>query len=111
MSWLLSGDCIGIIKQYDTTPLLPYSLRVHLIESDRIATPGGYGAGGSITFTTGKNTETGNTIYDGVEVDLCLLCGEAQHFAIDPAFQAQADAYHVCAVGLDRGGGDGGGHV
>ena len=42
---------------------------------------------------------------------LCLLCGEAQHFAIDPAFQAQADAYHVCAVGLDRGGGDGGGHV
>lgn len=69
VSWLLSGDCIGIIKQYDTTPLLPYSLRVHLIESDRIATPGGYGAGGSITFTTGKNTDTGNTIYDGVEVD------------------------------------------
>ena len=23
VSWLLSGDCIGIIKQYDTTPLLP----------------------------------------------------------------------------------------
>lgn len=69
VSWLLSGDCIGVIKQYDTTPLLPYSLRVHLIESDRIATPGGYGAGGSITFTTGKNPDTGNTIYDGVEVD------------------------------------------
>lgn len=69
VSWLLSGDCIGIIKQYGTTPLLPYSLRVHLIESDRIATPGGYGFGGSVTFTTGKNPETGNIIYDGVEVD------------------------------------------
>lgn len=69
VSWLLSGDCIGIMKQYSTTPLLPYSLRVHLIESDRIATPGGYGFGGSVTFTTGKNPETGNTIYDGVEVD------------------------------------------
>ena len=42
ISWLLSGDCIGLIKQYETTRLLPYSLRVHLIESDRIATPNNY---------------------------------------------------------------------
>ena len=34
ISWLLSGDCIGLIKQYETTRLLPYSLRVLLIESD-----------------------------------------------------------------------------
>lgn len=69
MSWLLSGDCIGLIKQYPVTRLLPYSLRVHLIESDRIATPGGYGSGGSVTYTTGRNPDNGNTIYDGVEVD------------------------------------------
>lgn len=69
ISWLLSGDCIGIVKQYKPTSLRPYSLRVHLIESDRIATPGGYGMGQSITYTTGKNPDTGNTIYDGVEVD------------------------------------------
>ena len=69
VSWLLSGDCIGLIKQYPVTRLLPYSLRVHLIESDRIATPGGYGSGGSVTYTTGRNPENGNTIYDGVEVD------------------------------------------
>lgn len=69
ISWLLSGDCIGVIKQYKPSRLLPYSLRVHLIESDRIATPGGYGMGQSITYTTGKNPTTGNTIYDGVEVD------------------------------------------
>lgn len=69
ISWLLSGDCIGLLKQYNTTRLMPYALRVHLIESDRIATPGGCGVGASITYTTGKNPETGNTIYDGVEVD------------------------------------------
>lgn len=69
ISWLLSGDCIGVLKQYKTDRLLPYALRVHLIESDRIATPGGWGAGASVTYTTGKNPETGNTIYDGVEVD------------------------------------------
>ena len=69
ISWLLSGDCIGVIKQYKPSRLLPYSLRVHLIESDRIATPGGYGMGQPITYTTGKNPTTGNTIYDGVEVD------------------------------------------
>lgn len=68
-SWLVSGDCIGVLKQYDTTPMLPYSLRVHLIEADRIATPINYGNGASIYYTTGKNPENGNTIFDGVEVD------------------------------------------
>ena len=69
ISWLLSGDCIGVMKQYAVERLRPYSLRVHLIESDRIATPGNYGTGTSINYTTGKNPDTGNTIYDGVEVD------------------------------------------
>ena len=68
-SWLLSGDSIGVLKQREVTRLLPYALRVHLIESDRIATPGNYGTGTSINYTTGKNPDTGNTIYDGVEVD------------------------------------------
>ena len=69
VSWLLSGDCIGIVKQYKTTRLLPYSLRVHLIEADRVATPTGAGIGTSLLYTTGKNPDNGNTIYDGVEVD------------------------------------------
>lgn len=69
ISWLLSGDCIGVLKQYDVSSLLPYAVRVHLIESDRIATPGGCGIGASINYTTGKNEKNGNAIYDGVEVD------------------------------------------
>ena len=69
ISWLLSGDCIGVMKQYKTDRLLPYSLRLHLIESDRVATPTDYGSGAFTNYTTGKNPNTGNTIYDGVEVD------------------------------------------
>lgn len=69
ISWLLSGDCIGVMKQYKPERLMPYSLRVHLIEADRIATPYDHGAINVINCTTGKNPDTGNTIYDGVEVD------------------------------------------
>ena len=69
ISWLLSGDCIGVFKLYDPDPLRPYALRLHLIESDRIATPIENGTGASINFTTGRNPDNGNTIYDDVEVD------------------------------------------
>lgn len=69
ISWLVSGDCIGVLKQYETSNLLPYALRVHLIESDRIATPANFNTGTSINYTTGTNPKNGNTIYDGVEVD------------------------------------------
>lgn len=69
VSWLLSGDCIGLIKQREVTRMLPYSLRVHLVESDRVATPVECGSGMSVAYTTGKNPDNGNTIYDGVEVD------------------------------------------
>ena len=68
VSWLLSGDCIGVLKQYEPDRLRPYSLRVHLIESDRIATPTEYGSSAPLQFTTGRNPDTGNAIYDGVEV-------------------------------------------
>ena len=68
MSWLLSGDCIGVIKQYETDRMYPYSLRIHLVEADRVATPID-GNGITALCTTGKNQDTGNVIYDGVEVD------------------------------------------
>jgi len=69
VSWLLSGDCIGVIKQYPVSNLMPYALRVHLIEADRVATPVQDGMGMSHLYTTGKNPANSNTIYDGVEVD------------------------------------------
>ena len=67
LSWPMSGDCFCLFRRYESTPMQPYSLRLHLLEADRVRTPT---ADGGITMltTTGK-AENGNTIYDGVEVD------------------------------------------
>ena len=67
-SWLVSGDVFAVVKQYEPTPLTPYSLRLHLIEADRVATPTTSGIITPMLLTTGKATN-GNTIYDGVEVN------------------------------------------
>lgn len=67
-SWLVSGDSFVVIKQYDPTVLTPYSLRLHIVEADRIATPTTAGILAPMAMTTGK-AANGNTIYDGVEVD------------------------------------------
>lgn len=65
-AWLMSGDVFALIKRVDPTPLRPYSLRIQLVEADRVSTPANcctvYG------ITNGK-TETGNMVYDGVEVN------------------------------------------
>lgn len=66
-SWLVSGDCFGLFKQSPVTTLEPYSLRIHLIEADRISTPTYTGPLSPIN-TLGK-TKEGNRIFDGVEVD------------------------------------------
>lgn len=67
-SWLVSGDVFAVIKQYEPTTLMPYSLRIHLIEADRVATPTSSGTITPMLLTTGK-AANGNTIFDGVEVD------------------------------------------
>lgn len=67
LSWPMSGDCFAVVKHYGTTPLMPYSLRLHIVEADRVRTPTADGGIGILT-TTGT-AENGNAIYDGVEVD------------------------------------------
>ncbi len=67
-SWLVSGDTFAVLKQYDPTQIMPYSLRIHIIEADRVATPTAAGILTPMAITTGK-AENGNAIYDGVEVD------------------------------------------
>ena len=62
-SWLASGDCFGLVKRYKPTKLMPYSLRIHVIEADRVSTPGTSGMGGR---TDGKQNE--HKIFDGVEI-------------------------------------------
>lgn len=67
MSWLLNGDAIGIVKYKPVTKFMPYGLRIHMIESDRISTPrhviNNYNQQNGIAQI--KN----GWIYNGVEVD------------------------------------------
>lgn len=85
-SWLMSGDVFALIKREETDRMHPYSLRIHLVEADRICTPFKYR-----TFALRSPLEcvipdgdegAGNTIYDGVEVDK----------------NGKVVAYHICDV-------------
>ena len=75
LSWPMSGDVFALIKRSEPTALMPYSLRLHILEADRVRTPtDAKASGGTIIsslssgLTTGK-AANGNYIYDGVEVD------------------------------------------
>ncbi len=79
-SWLMSGDTFALIKRYDATPLNPYTLRLHIIEADRIRTP--HDKGHVLNHIEGKNKTNGNLIHDGVEVNA----------------QGQITAYHISST-------------
>jgi lambda family phage portal protein len=65
MSWLMSGDVFALITREEATRQNPYTLRLHLIEADRVATPSSVL---SSVYTEGK-AGNGNKVHDGVEVD------------------------------------------
>jgi len=67
-SWLVSGDVFVLRKDYGVSQEQPYALRLHVIEADRVGTPGKY-FGDSLMTTEGRNSENKNKIHDGVEVD------------------------------------------
>ena len=87
-SWLVSGDVFVLLKQYDPTPLMPYSLRLHVIEADRIATPD---TDAKAPFLTSGKAKNGNTIYDGVEIDKNGMI-VAYHIRSTYPFEIGADA-------------------
>lgn len=62
VSWLMNGDGFALIKQEEPTVWMPYGLRIHLIEADRVNNP---------DYQTGSNVKAknGNRIYNGVEID------------------------------------------
>ena len=71
LSWPMSGDVFALIKRADPTPLMPYSLRIYLIEADRVRTPSE--VSGAKNFhgcnSTTMHLDNAHTIFDGVEVD------------------------------------------
>jgi len=68
-SWLMSGDVFPLFKRRPPDHIRPYSLRIHLVEADRVRTPMEYGGTSYPNITNGKNPNTDNRIFDGVEVD------------------------------------------
>ncbi|MCH5207549.1 MAG: phage portal protein [Oscillospiraceae bacterium] len=86
-SWLMSGDVFAALKRIKTTSRLnPYSLRIQLIEADRVCTPNKVN-NGIYTYTEGQNSNNGNYIHDGVEVNS----------------DGRVVAYHVCDVHPNAG--------
>ena len=68
-NWLPNGDIFALFQRdFRTTPMNPYSLRIHMIEADRICTPYDMRAVPSGMRTDGI-AKNGNRIFDGVEVD------------------------------------------
>lgn len=82
MGQLLNGDAFCIRKYEKPTPFMPYGLRLHLIESDRVCTPYATGVtvGNSVYGSFATNDANGNEIYSGVEIDK----------------NGKVVAYHVC---------------
>lgn len=78
MSWLASGDVFVLFQRQAATPINPYSLRLRLVEADRIRTP--LAPGSNNFITDGENPDNRNKIFDGVEVDA----------------NGRVVAYHIC---------------
>lgn len=70
-SYRESGDCFILFK-WEENKRSPYSLRLHIIEADRVSTPNQYPQNyykGQFDIVEGVNPNNDNPIYDGVEVD------------------------------------------
>lgn len=109
LAWPMSGDVFALIKRVDATPLMPYTLRLHLIEADRVRTPTLAGEGVKVspfmTDTTTAKLENGNTIFDGVEVDKSGAI-VAYHIANTYPYQmdgAKTEYARVKAYGTETG--------
>lgn len=73
LAWPMSGDVFALIRQAKPTPLMPYALRLHILEADRVRTPLSTEMAGiqsnPLLAATQAKLPNGNTIFDGVEVD------------------------------------------
>lgn len=70
LSWLQSGDTFALLKQDKSLPYMPYGLRIHLIEADRVSTPNTLNnIVSNGLFAIEATANNGNRIISGVEID------------------------------------------
>lgn len=63
---LMNGDAFALFKNAQFATWMPYTLRLHVIEADRVSTPW---ANVTLGNVEGRNPDNGNKIISGVEVD------------------------------------------
>ena len=70
-AYLIDGDSFALFKYRDSTPYMPYGLRLQLLEADRVRNPNASSVASLYGNTTViiKNADNGNRIINGVEVD------------------------------------------
>lgn len=84
--WLMNGDALAVVKYSDKNEVLnPYRLRLHLIEADRLSTPGQVapiitGFDGAMTMDYVELPD-GRRIQNGIETDAT----------------GKVIAYHICS--------------
>ncbi|MDD3534254.1 MAG: phage portal protein [Candidatus Cloacimonetes bacterium] len=65
--YLTDGDSFVAFRRKPTTPNMPYTLRLQLLEANRISNPNTYGT--SLYTVDMKAPDSDNRIIDGVEID------------------------------------------
>lgn len=67
LSWLMNGDAVALIGYNEKeSAFMPYGLRIHMIESDKVSNPYSFG---SYVNLQQINPNNKNRIYNGVEID------------------------------------------
>lgn len=82
-SWKESGDAFVVFRDGGRNPLRPYSLRVQLLEADRVCSPLMQSGHGFSPYDASITLANGNKCYCGVEVDKATGAIVAYHIASD----------------------------
>lgn len=90
-SALMNGDVFTLLQRDEqaVNDMMPYSLRLNLVEADRVQTPSSNASCAFAVSTDGRNANNNNRIYDGVEVN---KQGKAIAFHIRNNYQWEVNA-------------------
>ena len=71
VAYLVDGDSFALFRRKAPTKFMPYSLRIQILEGNRISNPQGGGLPGAFgtLSVVMRNQSTGNRIVSGVEID------------------------------------------
>ena len=109
MGYAVDGDSFALFKWREADALMPYSLRIQLVEAARVSNPwainiDGIMLPGSVVM---HNTENGNRIINGVEVDddgKVIAYYISNRYQYDPANMYEPPKWgRVSAIGTQTG--------